>query len=93
MVKFIIAQLLEAPESLPKSEANAETVEAIISIVFGIFGALAFLIMVLAAFQFVVSAGDPQKTARARNAIVYAAIGLAVSAGAVLIVQFIFGGL
>ena len=91
MVKYYLAQILEKPPTLPETPANPSTIQSITAIVFAIFGALAFLVIVIAGVQLIVSAGDPAKVAQAKRAIIYAAVGLAIAAGAATIVYFIFG--
>lgn len=70
------------------TEGNTKT---ILQLVFGTGGAIAVLIIVIAGLQFVVSQGDPQRTAKARNAIIYAMIGLAICVSAFSIVRYILG--
>ena len=70
---------------------TGSTLKTVLEIVFSIAGALSLLVLVIAGFTFITSQGDPQKVAQARNAIVYAAAGLAVSILAVSIVGFVIG--
>ena len=82
------AQLIENP-GLPTVTASDNTLTNIISAVFAIIGALALLTIVISGFNYIFSQGDPEKVARAKNTIVYAAIGLVVSASAAVIVRFV----
>lgn len=59
--------------------------------VFVTMGAISILIIVIAGFQYVVSGGDPQKTSRAKDTILYAVIGLVVAISAFTIVTFVLG--
>lgn len=77
---------------LPKPNTGNE-LKAILQIVFSIIGAISLLVMVLAGFTYITSQGDPGKVSQAKNAIVYAAAGLAVSILAVSIVGFVIGHL
>ena len=52
-------------------------------------GVTAVIIIIIAGFQFVFSSGDPQKAASARNAIIYAAVGLVVIVVARSIIAFV----
>jgi hypothetical protein len=54
---------------------------------------VAFLFVILGGFKYVVSGGDPQSTAKAKNTIIYAAVGLIITLVASLIVNFVFGNL
>ncbi|MGF7229098.1 MAG: pilin [Candidatus Saccharibacteria bacterium] len=62
------------------------------TIVFGISGAIALLIIVIAGFQYVTSQGNPQSVAKAKNAIIYAGVGLVVLILANAIVAFVVKG-
>ena len=78
---------------LPQVPAGDTTITNLISAVFAIIGALALLTIVISGFNYIFSQGDPEKVARAKNTIVYAAIGLVVSASAAVIVKFVLGKL
>ena len=56
---------------------------------FGFIGALAVLIIVIAGLRFILANGDPQSVAKARNTIIYAAVGLALAVSAEIIVTFV----
>lgn len=75
---------------LPKPNTGNE-LKVVLQIVFSIIGAISLLIIVLAGFTYITSQGDPGKVAQAKNAIIYAAAGLAVSILAVSIVGFVIG--
>lgn len=74
---------------IPKVEFTAETVTTLLQITFAIVGAVALLIIVIAGLKYVTSQGDPQSTGQARNAIIYAAIGLVIALSAEIIVTFV----
>ncbi len=78
-------------DSLPKatSAAGSGNIHSIIQIVIVIMGAVALLIITLAGLQYVLSQGDSQKVAKAKNAIIYALIGLVVIIFAQVIVTFV----
>ena len=61
----------------------------ILRLIFGVGGGLAFLIIVIAGLQFVTSQGDPQKATKARNAIIYALVGLVVMTISFTLVSFV----
>ena len=77
--------------NLPQVTAGPEQLKGILSIILGLIGAIALLIIVYAGFKFVSSQGDPQKVATARMTILYAVIGLVVAVFAFTIVQFVLG--
>jgi hypothetical protein len=76
----------------PSVPASVENLE-LLDIVFGVIAVVTVLIIVVAGTQFILSRGDPQKTATARNTIIYAAIGLTVAFLAFTIVRFVLGSL
>lgn len=84
----LFAASVNINDALPNVTTNQDRIQAIMSVVFGIMGAVAVLIIVLAGIRFIMSRGDPQATATARRAIIYAAIGLVVLVMAFAIVTF-----
>lgn len=78
---------------LPDVKADSGTITSILTIVFGIAGALALLMVILAGFKYITSGGDPQAVAKAKNTLVYSIIGLAVCILAEVIVNFVLGQL
>ncbi len=74
---------------LPNTPADSNTLQIIINTVMAIAGAIAVLTVVIAGFRFVTSRGNPSETAKARNAIIFAVIGLAILILAFPIVNFI----
>lgn len=81
------------PGSTPSTNLQSSTLTTVLQIVFGIAGGIALLIVVISGLQFVLSQGDPQRTAKARNAIIYALVGLLVCILAFSIVTFVVGNL
>lgn len=80
---------LVSSSSLPTACANSGTVSNVLTILFVVLGALALLMMVVAGFRLVVSAGKPDETAAAKRQIAYSLAGLIVAALAAVIVQFV----
>lgn len=74
---FMAATEIEA-FNLPKVQGDSGDVGTILNIVFGIGGALALLVLVVSGLRYITSAGDPQKTSKAKNGVIYAVIGLAL---------------
>ncbi len=87
----ILAQisLNENELNIPKTEPTSNTVTDILSILFAIMGAVAFLIIVLAGMRYSLSRGNPDAVSKSKNAIIYAAVGLVVAMMAFSIVRFI----
>ncbi len=79
---------LNVPQQTTTIDANVANV---LEIVIAIFGAVAMLIIIYAGIQYMLSQGDPAKTTTARNTVIYAAIGLAITVLAFSIVSFVSG--
>lgn len=77
------------PAGLPTPAADQGALKTILSIVFGIAGALALLMIVVSGLRYVTSGGDPQKAAKAKEGIIFALVGLAIAISAEAIVSFV----
>lgn len=79
---------------LPGAGDNSDApLKIALQLTFEIIGAVAVLIITIGAFRLIVSRGNPEGLNRARNTIIYAAIGLVVSIAAYSIVTFVVGKL
>jgi len=72
----------------PNSLTSVAALQTILGVVFGIIGALALLIITVSGLRYITSSGDPEKTTRARNGIIYALVGLILAISAEAIVAF-----
>lgn len=72
-----------------RAAQQASQIAQVRSIVFGIIGAVSILIITIAGVQYILSQGDPQRTAKAKNTILYTVIGLVVAILATSIVSFV----
>lgn len=91
-VLLYFAALIDKSEvKIPQPGANTAQIQSFLQIVLTIAGAVAILMVVIGGFQYVISSGDPQKTARAKDTILYALVGLAVAVFAQAIVTFVLG--
>lgn len=61
----------------------------ILNVVYGIVGSICVLMIALGGFKYVTSRGEPQNTAKAKDTILYALIGVAVVITAFSITNFI----
>lgn len=91
MYGFILAaetdiDLNKTAQSLPQSTPDDATLKVILNIVFGVAGAIALLIIVISGLRYATSDGDPQRMSVAKNGVIYAVIGLAVTLAAYSIV-------
>jgi cytochrome bd-type quinol oxidase subunit 2 len=86
------AQVLD-PGQLPSSVSSGPTlpelINNVVGILFFVVGVASVIVLIVAGIMFVVSAGNEKQTKQARDAILYAVIGLIVSAAAFAITSFI----
>ena len=87
--------------NIPKEEEGGggsiwTTVQTIINVILGVLGVVAVVMIILGGVQYMTSAGDASKLAKAKNTILYAIVGLVVALMAYAIVNFVlnnvFGG-
>ncbi|MFA5004363.1 MAG: pilin [Candidatus Saccharimonadales bacterium] len=81
--------------SLPNhgnGDVASTALSTVLQIVFGVTGAIALLVITIAGFRYVVSQGDPNSVAQAKNTIIYALVGLLISIAAFSIVTFVVKG-
>ncbi len=78
---------------LPAVNAGSTELKTALGIFFGIAGVISLLMIIIGALMFITSGGNPQNVQKARETIIYAVIGLAVSISAEAIVAFILGRL
>lgn len=64
-----------------------------IKVILVLLGFLSTIFVIVGALQMVASAGDPQRFRMARETLIYAAVGIAISVSAYAIVVFITNGL
>lgn len=80
--------------NIPNNTADANLLTGtVLPLIFMILGALSLLFVVIGGFRYVISAGDPSNTAKARETILYALIGLVVSVSAFSIVRFVLANI
>jgi hypothetical protein len=78
-------------DSPASSRASIDGVLALIlNLLSAIVGLIAVIMILIAGTKYVTSSGNPEKTNEAKNAILYAVIGLIIVALAQIIVRFVF---
>jgi hypothetical protein len=90
---YYLAQITKGDINLPGGDVKESTVPQALLLVFGVAGAITLLVITVAGLQYVLSQGNPQATAKAKNTILYALIGLAICIFAFAIVKFVIGNL
>lgn len=78
-----------SPGQLPTPAADTNAIQTILQIAFGILGALSLLMIATGGLRYITAAGNPEKTSKARNSIVYAVIGLVVAISYEAIISFV----
>lgn len=66
-----------------------QTVAGVVNVLSIIVGIVAVFMVILAGFRYITSGGEANKVASAKNALIYAIIGLVIVAVAQLIVRFV----
>lgn len=74
---------------IPQPELTQATFTSILQTVFAVAGGVALVAITVAGLKYVLSQGNPQETAKAKNAILYALLGMGVSIFAYSIVTFV----
>ena len=72
---------------------SGSVVELVVNILSLIIGVAAVIIIIIAGIQYMLSTGDPTKVNNAKNAILYALVGLVIAVVARFVVPFILGRL
>lgn len=89
-----LAQVVDDTKvGIPKGDLSATTIASAIRVGLAIAGAIAVLLITISAFRYVVSQGDPQSVAKAKNGILNALIGLGICILAISIVTFMLKNL
>ena len=75
--------------NIPKPTTDAGKLDFILSIIFGMLGLIAVLVIVIAGFKYILSKGEAREMTNAKNMIIYALVGLVVCILAYSIVLFV----
>jgi hypothetical protein len=92
-IKFRIMSAVVDTTPLPDPEASSAKLQAALSTLFVIMGAISLLVITVAGSRYVISHGDPRLIKQSKDAIMYAVIGLVVSMASFAIVNFLIGRL
>jgi hypothetical protein len=91
-VYYYFSRFADLANPLPDVPTEGR-LQIILNTVLAVTGAIAVLIIVIAGFKYIISQGNPSDVATARNAIIYALVGLIVIMFAFAIVNFVLEGL
>ncbi len=89
--RMAMSLAIHPPSNLPKAPASSNAIETILSVAFGIIGAIALLMIVLSGLRYVISGGSPDRMKQARDGIIYALVGLTIAITAEAIIGFAAG--
>ena len=84
-----LAQISGGDIGLPQGQLTSDDTQMARRIAFGVAGAIALLMITISAFKYVVSQGDSQSVAKAKNALISSIIGLVIVIFAYAIVEFV----
>lgn len=92
MIKELLSTfaLTASDVGIPSTEADTLLANAL-SIVYWVVGIVAVVTIIIAGYMYVTSAGDPAQATKAKNMILYSAIGLVIVMLAFVITQFVLG--
>ncbi len=79
--------------TFPQVVGDHQQVEQLLTILFGVFAAVAVLVMFMAALNFAAAGADPERLKKARYTILYGLVGLIVAISAEAIALFVLGKL
>jgi hypothetical protein len=79
-------------DPLPRVGVNGDgsIIQTILTFFWVLLGAISLIVITISGLKFVLSRGEPQAVAKAKNSIIYAAVGLIVALSAGVIVSFVF---
>lgn len=77
------------PNPLGDAVTPAEIAKRVINTLLGVTGIMAFLVFVYGGVQYMFSGGNSQKVEAAKNAIVYATLGLAIIFASRMLLDFV----
>ena len=79
--------------NLPQNSLTETNVDNILQLVFAVAGAIAVLVITIGGLKYVLSQGNPQSAAQAKDTILYALVGLVLTIVGYGIVTFVIGNL
>lgn len=77
---------------IPRVDTDGR-LEAVFSFLFVIIGIISVIMIIIGGYWYILSGGDPQKVKKAKDTILYAVIGVALSLSAWAIIGFVIGSI
>lgn len=81
------------PEEKDKDPNLFQTIQVIINWILAVLGVVAVVMVILGGFTYMTSQGDPSKTKKARDTILYGIVGLIIALLAFAIVNFVLANI
>ena len=92
MVHYYLAQLAKPNElGIPDQQLSSGSVVLFLNGIYFIAGFVGVLMIIIGSISYITSSGDANKATKARNTIIYSAIGVGLVAMAFAITSFVFG--
>lgn len=79
--------------TLPEVTANEAAIKSGLTVLFGVFAAVAAIVIIVGAINFATAEGNPEGISKAKKTIIYALIGLVISLSAEAAVLTLIGRL
>lgn len=94
MVSKILAQIETDFNdiAIPRQGLGDSELQSAIGFFFIIAGIISVIMIIIGGYWYMLSAGDPQKTKRGKDTILYAVVGLVISLSAWSIIIFVMDG-
>ena len=89
-IHFLAATIKSEDINVPKVTAE-QLIPGILNTVYWIAGIAAVIVIVIAGIFYTISEGSPDKVRRAKDAIIYSVVGLAVILFAFVITNYVIG--
>lgn len=89
MLRFLGQNFTTDNLNLPNVTADQGKLDTVLNILFAIIGAASVIMIIIGGFMYVTSAGNADRSKKAKNIILYAIIGLIVALFATAIVNFV----
>lgn len=90
LVYLAAAQVDPDSVNIPKVGAS-QVVGDVLNLVYFVGGIVAVIMIIVSGLLYVISEGDPSKTKRAKDGILYSVVGLVIILSAFVITRFVVG--
>ncbi len=90
MIRYIAEQILTQDQvNLPNVSTNQDTIQKGLDVFYVLVGAIAFLLLIIAALRYTLAGGNADQVGEAKRMIIYTLVGLVVISLAATIVEFV----